>query len=533
MSHLYELRKNHARFILYGVIAGLVFFAWWNRFIQDDAFISFRYAENLARGAGLVWNAGERVEGYTNFLWTMLMGVVIFLGGDPATWSAVFGLAGFACSLVLTFRISLYIFQSDDISLIAVILLGTNYTFAAYATGGLETSLQAMLYLATVYFVVKPLVTKRCRTRDAVKISLLLTACMLLRLDSALLCIVVFAFITVLVVRQARPSREKIATLAALMAPFVLTIACWFFWKLGYYGDLLPNTYYVKVTSVQSMTRGIFYLHRFLSSYLLYPVALLSIFSMRRFFGRLRTELLLLLLIALAWLAYVLKVGGDFMEFRFLVPVIPMLVLLFMWLMFEFTTSNVVRAGCIFLVLIGSMYHVLTFTYDADDGIESIAQLRGHLTDPAQQWGNIGKVLGKAFNDDPRVLIATTAAGAIPYYSRLSTIDMLGLNDKFIARYGYYFGRAAGHERMATLAYLQQRKVNIIVSHPYVTLLSDEMIKVPLIPGAVMSSLPESKAVEIPLDGVYKLIVLYLNPTPFVDSVITAQGWKVHQIIKG
>ena len=58
----------------------MVFFAWWNRFIQDDAFISFRYAENFARGAGLVWNAGERVEGYTNFLWTMLMGVVIIVG---------------------------------------------------------------------------------------------------------------------------------------------------------------------------------------------------------------------------------------------------------------------------------------------------------------------------------------------------------------------------------------------------------------------------------------------------------------------
>ena len=41
--------------------------------IFDDAFISFRYARNLLDGHGLVWNPGERVEGYTNFLWTILL----------------------------------------------------------------------------------------------------------------------------------------------------------------------------------------------------------------------------------------------------------------------------------------------------------------------------------------------------------------------------------------------------------------------------------------------------------------------------
>ena len=46
--------------------------AWIVRFVQDDAFITYRYARNLARGEGLVFNPGERVEGYTNFLWTVM-----------------------------------------------------------------------------------------------------------------------------------------------------------------------------------------------------------------------------------------------------------------------------------------------------------------------------------------------------------------------------------------------------------------------------------------------------------------------------
>lgn len=43
----------------------------------DDAMISMRYARNLAEGYGLVWNPGERVEGYTNPLWTLWMALIM------------------------------------------------------------------------------------------------------------------------------------------------------------------------------------------------------------------------------------------------------------------------------------------------------------------------------------------------------------------------------------------------------------------------------------------------------------------------
>jgi hypothetical protein len=65
------------------------------RFVQDDAFISFVYARNLAKGNGLVW-FGERVEGYTNFLWVLWMAAGLRLGIEPIAWSYVGGLAAFA-----------------------------------------------------------------------------------------------------------------------------------------------------------------------------------------------------------------------------------------------------------------------------------------------------------------------------------------------------------------------------------------------------------------------------------------------------
>ena len=41
-------------------------------YIVDDTFISLRYARNLIDGNGLVYNPGQRVEGYSNFLWVVL-----------------------------------------------------------------------------------------------------------------------------------------------------------------------------------------------------------------------------------------------------------------------------------------------------------------------------------------------------------------------------------------------------------------------------------------------------------------------------
>ncbi|MCE7959156.1 MAG: hypothetical protein DYH06_14645, partial [Acidobacteria bacterium ACB2] len=47
--------------------------------LLDDAMVSMRYARNLARGEGLVFNPGERVEGFSNPLWVGAMAVVHLL----------------------------------------------------------------------------------------------------------------------------------------------------------------------------------------------------------------------------------------------------------------------------------------------------------------------------------------------------------------------------------------------------------------------------------------------------------------------
>src|SRR5690606_24833666 len=70
-------------------------------FTIDDSYISFRYARNLARGLGLVYNPGEAIEGYTNFLWAVVLAGGIRMGLDPHLVAKVLGAAAALGSLVL------------------------------------------------------------------------------------------------------------------------------------------------------------------------------------------------------------------------------------------------------------------------------------------------------------------------------------------------------------------------------------------------------------------------------------------------
>ena len=72
-------------------------FAW----LGDDAFISFRYSQNFAEGHGLVFNHGEWVEGYTNFLWTFILGVLHYFGCSIPHTALLLNIASFVGVLLV------------------------------------------------------------------------------------------------------------------------------------------------------------------------------------------------------------------------------------------------------------------------------------------------------------------------------------------------------------------------------------------------------------------------------------------------
>jgi hypothetical protein len=134
---------------------------------------------------------------------------------------------------------------------------------------------------------------------------------------------------------------------------------------------------------------------------------------------------------------------------------------------------------------------------------------------------------------DP-VRIAVTPAGAIPYYSQLPAVDMLGLNDHWIARNGIEYSPQPGHNKVAPLAYMVDRKVHLVLAHPWLRPPSKperthytygDLKYFRFLVDAVR--LPaEASIVEIPLPGGRRVVALYLTPHPAVERAIAAERWR-------
>ena len=528
--------KSHFKIILFLLFLGLVLLAWSNRFIQDDAFISFRYADNFVHGKGLVWNEGERVEGYTNFLWTILISLPLFLNLDPVKSSFVPGLCLFALSLYFTYRLAAGLLHSKHLALLTVLFLGTNHSFSSYATGGMETQLQTCLFVACMFWLFDSAAKGAWSGIRLCLLSMLLALAVLTRLDSALLLAVVLP-VTLFHIRQ-REERTAQNSLPALyfLGPLVVLVGIWLIWKILFYGAVLPNTFYVRVTSLNSLKRGMVYVYLFFHSYWLVLFPFLFLILGKRLLRKNNRAWLVVSILIVLWLLYVIAVGGDFMEFRFIVPVLPFIFIQIVWLIFVYVRRIKLQIVLVLLVLAGSLHHALTFTnpslryYD----IESTKGLYDLLTQDRTDWIRIGKVLGESFNYDSNVSIATTASGAIPYYSRLTTIDILGLNDRWVARHGEIVASKPGHQRRATLAYLIERKVNLLIGHPQMVPIdssaaqpwSDYYFYVRI---TRHESLPaNSRIIEIPINSRYKLRVLYLVQDPLIDDTIKRKGWVTY-----
>jgi arabinofuranosyltransferase len=514
----------------------LIILAWSNRFVQDDAFISFRYADNLARGNGLVWSGEERVEGYSNFLWTVLMSVPLRMGIDPVPFSFVAGLACFAGSLILIYRLCALLL-SRTAGLIATIVLGTNYTFSAYATGGLETPLQAFLFVACIYIIARSMRTRSWNPVALALLSLLMGIAILTHIDSALLPIVCIPATLLFVLAEKAPGRRKILNTACLLTPCFVIVGVWLIWKYRYYGDIVPNSFYVKAATSTSMRRGLRYLYLFVTQYWLFPLVILGTIELR---ALRRTENLIMLIVLILiglWSAYIVRVGGDFMEFRFIVPILPLIFIFIAWLIFERVQLRGVQIMLVAILLLGSLQHHHSFKHRHNRyGIDTIEELHGHIHDHNQNWAAIGEVLGRSFEYDPAVTVATTACGAIGFYSRLTTIDMHGLNDRWIAKHGIVFGTRPGHQRMASIGHLVARKVNLVISHPVVKPMSEEIDYSAKDRRGIIGvygdgRIPDDAVVlEIPIDREWKLISLYITRSPAIDAAIERNNWNAYPL---
>jgi hypothetical protein len=433
----------------------------------DDAFITFRYARNLASDLGPVFNPGERVEGYTNFLWMIVMAVVIKLGGAPELWSRVLSILFSVGTLIIFLH---HISSSRRDRLLAFLFpafLAFSAPFFVWSTGGLET--------AAFTFFILCAITSLLRARDHshgrlfLISSLFFLAAALARPEGIMLFALALAYIVVLAIKKEIPVTSSLL----FIIPFSLLYGTYFLWRWDFYGKLLPNTYYIKTPGFESIRQGLQYYAQFvIRSSIWMPVVLVVYRLIRTRFRALNDRCLFMLTVLLTYSLYVVFTGGDFMALsRFMMPLLPVVYLLSdelirssgLWL-----TGGKQRAAVGALVTLFVVANIYASQHARkvwhSNGIDSI----GMLIDYADKWSDIGHMMRQ--NSLPTDTLATTAAGIIPYYSGLYTIDILGLVASNISGYGGTAGaNRPGHSIHIDPDYLLKLRPQFLVDHPRIS----------------------------------------------------------------
>lgn len=380
----------------------------------DDAFISYRYAQNLAEGHGLVFNVGDRTEGFSNLLYTLLMAIPFAAGWGVYKFSMLLNCI-FAMGALFVFALHMRRVVPGRWAALATLLFACSPSLWLWVSSGLETILVVLLQLA-IWFFVELVVSKTTRHALAA-----LCACfallVLTRADGFVLPVIATAYLVVK--RRRRP-----AILAGLA--LVATAAALFAWRWSYYGDLLPNTYYAKVTSTP-LVRLVYSIKQFggilgRQGHAIYVTAVLFCFARALFdaskdWKRTVERLSFDLVFAVGWIGYWLYVGGDVFEDRFLIVLVPLGICLLFRVVLESSSESV---------------HY--FAFAAALVVELAVAVRdpqyGKIRAKYDRWVLLGKFLRQTHAGD---VLAIDAAGKVPFFSGLPTIDMLGLTDRFIA----------------------------------------------------------------------------------------------------
>lgn len=401
----------------------------------DDAYISYRYGKNLMEGKGLVYNQGEFVEGYTNFLWTIITAPFTQVKSiDVSIFSGTLGLILSMGNILLVALIS-RLFNGKlagylkYLILLPALFLALDDSIAFWAIGGMEFPMYTLFILGIIYNYFK--INENRKHIHYMIIFLML--CTLSRPEGNMIAVVTLLhmFLFKKHIHNFRNVFFKI------ISAYVLFCLLYYGFKYFYYGQLIPNTFYAKgVTDIKmNLVLGTKYLALCVGTRIYIFIFILFIPFKKAFKDMKQSYLLGFVVI---YITYIVAVGGDWMiANRFFVPIIPML-----YILSVIGFLNVIRKindyfkneykalkiANITSAILGILLFVSTLS------LLEYKQLiiKDNNARYEMQWSMFGKWL--KMNVEPSTVIAVGPAGKIPYYSELYTIDMWGLNNDYIAK---------------------------------------------------------------------------------------------------
>ena len=449
----------------------------------EDAYITFRYIDNLLHGYGLVYNIGDRVEGFTHPLWLILVTIPAALGIPIRAGALLLSLGLTVASLILL------TFYSKDgkgnvVALpLALVLLLTHTGFRDFSVSGLEFPLVCLLLVWFYQSYLKHDLLGKPLLHGTLLALLYLTRPELILLILSFYAVLAWQVTRLYVLKRREKIRLIWRDILRLSLPLVLLAGGYHLFRWLYYGAFFPNTYYAKDGLGAYWSQGIKY---FLNFWHYSPILLLALVGWlgliavnRRFrsqaFGSPRRYVMLAQAALLA--LYVVRLGGDFMAYRFLLPSMVILVTLLSdslnYLIQSRTSQRLVGA----VLLVGtSLLVVFPLNPPKAEGFVADERQFYDLYHPAyralfeepvgHKWYQQGMQLGQLQEQTQYPLVI--ADGNIGYLGfaagpMVTIVDIYGLVDKQAAHGLQVTGTRGrpGHESKLTLAMLIDRRVTI------------------------------------------------------------------------
>jgi hypothetical protein len=230
-------------------------------YTPDDAFITYRYSQNVAEGYGPVFNrnapVSDRAEGYSCplFMFACALLIKLPLGMDLMVKTKLLGLACGIALLFLAPKLAARMGLPPWAQCVLPLVLSVHSAFTVSSIDGMETMLAMLLSTLAVYrFLIEWSEPPKAIPLSAVLFAL----CALNRPEALLFGCCAFA-VLVLGVRRGISTRH----LLLWTLTFAVPVAAWFLFRKAYYGVWMPNTFYAKHIELQNaLVKGVGYLMR-------------------------------------------------------------------------------------------------------------------------------------------------------------------------------------------------------------------------------------------------------------------------------
>ncbi len=400
----------------------------------DDAYITYSFSRNVASGHGPVYGHDVVVEGYSNFLWMLLiaLGLVVRRGaGDPVEIARFAALPFMFLLAFSTFRLCRHRARNAWCVVVVALLAINGDVITAYQIGLETLPYTALLTLSFMLYV-----QSRRDPRFGPFVVPAFVTVALMRIDGFL----PLGFILVFeAARRLWRRQGTVRDYVAWASPAVAVYLVWFLWRWHKYGLFLPTTYYAKALIPKLMPhRGWEYLRNEClanGSFLALPFA--AILLLRR-----NARALPIVLYALGHILYVIRVGGDWMPYgRFLLPILPLVLVIIVWGGLDLSEWIATRWRTASRALLVVPAAVLLFMGAKTEprALSSDVQ-RGKIAFSIEQVDHIdmlkttARLLNEALPQGARLV--TDYGGVLAYYTDAAPIEMWGLCNAMIATKG-------------------------------------------------------------------------------------------------